>query len=294
MKLLIATDISPVSRQMMETVVTRPWPARSTACILHVVDFSPYTLGSELLKAARRSAEDSLKSVAKELESSALKIQTEVLIGYPRNAIPKYAKDWGADFIAVGSHGRALPRFLLGSVAQAVVRKALCSVEIVRLRAEKPARGAAMKILLAIDGSGCSKVAVRSVAKRPWPSGTSFKLLSVVPPFMPTMDVAAPYFYIDQSAQTAEIIEREARKRAVEAVAEAQTLLNRAGIQVLADGEPPLGDPKSVILDEAKQWSADLIVVGSHGWRGIDRIMLGSVSEAVAMHAPCSVELIRG
>ena len=126
MKLLIATDLSPNSRQMMETIVARPWPARSTACILHVVDFSPYTLGSELLKVARRSAEDSLKSAVKELESSSLKIQTEVLIGYPRNAIPKYAKDWGADFIAVGSHGRALGRFLLGSVAQAVVRKPNC------------------------------------------------------------------------------------------------------------------------------------------------------------------------
>ncbi|HXQ26047.1 MAG TPA: universal stress protein [Candidatus Acidoferrales bacterium] len=294
MKLLIATDLSASSRQMMEAIVARPWPARSTACILHVVDFSPYTLGSELLKVAKRSSEDSLKSVAKDLEWSSLKIQTEVLIGYPRNAIPKYAKDWGADFIVVGSHGRALGRFLLGSVAQAVVRKASCSVEIVRARPEKAARGAAMKVLLAIDGSGCSKAAVRSVAKRPWPSGTSFKLLSVVPPFMPTMDVAAPYFYIDQSAEAADIIEREARKRAVEAVAEAQALLSRAGIQVPAGGAPPLGDPRTVILDEAKQWGADLIVVGSHGWRGIDRIMLGSVSESVAMHAPCSVEVIRG
>jgi nucleotide-binding universal stress UspA family protein len=54
------------------------------------------------------------------------------------------------------------------------------------------------------------------------------------------------------------------------------------------------GDPKAVILDEAGQWGADLIVVGSHGWRGIDRLMMGSVSESVAMHAHCSVEVIRG
>jgi len=258
------------------------------------VDFSPYTLGSELLRMAQRTSEDTMKSVAKELGSFRLKIQTVVLVGYPRNAIPKYAKSWGADLIVVGSHGGALGHLLLGSVAQAVLRKAPCSVEVVRVRPQAAAPGAPMKILLAIDGSGCSKLAVRSVAKRPWPAGTSFRLLSVVPPFMPAMDVAAPYFYIDQSAQLAETIERDARTRAVDAVAEARALLTRAGISPLDGGEPPLGDPRTVILNDAKQWGADLIVMGSHGWRGIDRVMLGSVSESVAMHAPCSVEIIRG
>jgi len=293
MKLLIATDLSTNSRQMMKSIAARPWPARSTACILHVVDFSPYTLGSELLKVAKRTSEDTMKIVAKDLESLPLKIQTDVLVGYPRNAIPKYAKSWGADLIVVGSHGGALGHLLLGSVAHAVLRKAPCSVEVVRARPQAAAPGAPMKILLAIDGSGFSKAAVRSVAKRPWPSGTSFKLLSVVRPFMPTMDVAAPYFYIDQSAQLADTIDREARTRAVDAVVEAQALLTRAGISPVDGGEPPLGDPRTLILNEAKQWGADLIVVGSHGWRGLDRIMLGSVSESVAMHAPCSVEVIR-
>ena len=54
------------------------------------------------------------------------------------------------------------------------------------------------------------------------------------------------------------------------------------------------GNPKEVILEEAKKWNADLIVVGSHGRRGIKRLLLGSVSEAVAMKAPCSVVVVRG
>src|SRR6185503_3115075 len=54
-----------------------------------------------------------------------------------------------------------------------------------------------------------------------------------------------------------------------------------------------IGHPKAVIVDEANAWGADLIVIGSHGRRGVDRILLGSVSEAVAMHAHCSVEVIR-
>jgi nucleotide-binding universal stress UspA family protein len=53
------------------------------------------------------------------------------------------------------------------------------------------------------------------------------------------------------------------------------------------------GHPKEVILDEAEKWDADLIVVGSHGYRGWQRFLLGSVSQAIASHAPCSVQIVR-
>jgi nucleotide-binding universal stress UspA family protein len=54
------------------------------------------------------------------------------------------------------------------------------------------------------------------------------------------------------------------------------------------------GNTKDVILEEAQEWAADLIVVGSHGRRGFKRFLLGSVSEAVAMKAHCSVVVVRG
>src|SRR5918998_3891505 len=53
------------------------------------------------------------------------------------------------------------------------------------------------------------------------------------------------------------------------------------------------GDPRSVIVDEAERWSADLIVIGTHGYTGIKRWLLGSVAQAVISHAPCSVEVVR-
>jgi nucleotide-binding universal stress UspA family protein len=64
-------------------------------------------------------------------------------------------------------------------------------------------------------------------------------------------------------------------------------------MKVLDDHAMPLGEPRAVILDTAKTWGANLIVLGSHGRRGMDRFLLGSVSEAVAIHAHCSVEVIR-
>ena len=53
------------------------------------------------------------------------------------------------------------------------------------------------------------------------------------------------------------------------------------------------GSPKEMIVEEAENWDVDLIVIGSHGYGSVKRFMLGSVSQAVATHAPCSVEIVR-
>lgn len=295
MKLLIATDLSPTSHWVIDTVKVRPWPTGTEACILHVVDLTPFPLGAELMENARRGAESAVKSIAESLAQSGLKTRTEVFLGAPRRAVPEYAKNWGADFVIVGSHGgTGLARFLLGSVAQAVVRNAPCSVEIVRHRAgRKPSPGEGLRILLATDGSDCSVAAVRSVSKRPWPPKTAIRVISVVPPFMPVADVSTAYFYAGQSVLAAEAVEQAARSRATEAIARAEDLFRDAGVTGVETREPLSGDPKAVILDDATTWAADMVVVGSHGWRGFDRLMMGSVSESVAMHAHCSVEVIR-
>jgi nucleotide-binding universal stress UspA family protein len=53
------------------------------------------------------------------------------------------------------------------------------------------------------------------------------------------------------------------------------------------------GSARDVIVDEAERWRADLILVGSHGYGMVRRFLLGSVSHAIAFHAPCSVEIVR-
>jgi nucleotide-binding universal stress UspA family protein len=67
--------------------------------------------------------------------------------------------------------------------------------------------------------------------------------------------------------------------------------LRKAGFK--ADTAVEIGDARVVIVDAAAKWGADLIVVGSHGLRGILSLMLGSVAESVARHARCSVEIVR-
>ena len=146
-----------------------------------------------------------------------------------------------------------------------------------------------MKILLAVDGSAFSDVAVAEMARRPWPAGSEIKVLSVFePPLPPTPEAwAIPPEYFEELTTSA----RSKARTIVEAAIE--TLKKALGESITINGEFVQGSPKSVILDEAERWGADLIVVGSHGYRAWERFLLGSVSQAVVAHAKCSVEVVR-
>ena len=151
-----------------------------------------------------------------------------------------------------------------------------------------PKGATAMKILLATDGSECSDAAVREVARRPWPADTQVRVISVVEPPAPL--VAEPYM-ID--ADYFKQVERVKRDTATAALERAEAAL-REGIGFLQVSiEAPTGSPRRVIVEEAEKWGADLIVVGSHGYRTWERMLLGSVSQTVAAHAECSVEIVR-
>jgi nucleotide-binding universal stress UspA family protein len=97
--------------------------------------------------------------------------------------------------------------------------------------------------------------------------------------------------YIDVA--TWNVIRDRAVLDAESAVEAALVRFGRSGLR--ADGTVPSGleGPKALILDEAERWKADLIVAGAHGYNTLDRLLLGSVSEALALYAKCSVEVIR-
>jgi nucleotide-binding universal stress UspA family protein len=210
--------------------------------------------------------------------------------------ISTYASEWGADLILTGSHGHsAIGRFLLGSVAQGILRTAACSVEIVRYPLSGPAPSShPMKILLATDGSECSLAAARLVASRPWPHATALKILSVEELVAMPVPLAASSLASVYPASLLEELLTAARDNAVKAVESTRQIVTQTGMKILDQNPIPAGDPRSMILDIAEAWPADLIVLGSHGRRGLDRLLMGSVAESVAVHAHCSVEVIRG
>ena len=146
-----------------------------------------------------------------------------------------------------------------------------------------------MKILLATDGSDCSKAAVNAVANRPWPDNSEIRIISAVEiPYTPTTETwVIPDSYYKELETAAEEQAKLATKDAVDRIRDGKT----SGLEVSM--KIATGSPKNVILNEAENFDADLIVLGSHGYSGWQRFLLGSVSHAVATHAHCSVEIVR-
>ncbi len=142
-----------------------------------------------------------------------------------------------------------------------------------------------MRILLAIDDSKFSEAATHAVIAQAIPGKAEVRVVHVVDimenPF-PAMTA------FDAEIEHAPNVQRKPAEALVEATAE---LLQAKGLKATTAVE--WGDPKSKILDAAQQWHADLIVLGSHGRTGLERFSMGSVSDAVARHAPCSVEVVR-
>lgn len=150
-----------------------------------------------------------------------------------------------------------------------------------------------MKILLAIDGSKCSEAAIEALIGQYKPAGTevlvlhAVESLKLIPASAPYSFGAGPMFVPEDYVEIARQWRREGEELASRT---AQRLLSagfKIGTQVVE------GDARETILDWTKKWRPDLILLGSHGRRGLDRFLLGSVSEAVARHAPCSVEIVR-
>lgn len=142
-----------------------------------------------------------------------------------------------------------------------------------------------MRILLAIDDSKFSEGAVETVIEQRRPHSTEVRVLHVVEP--PPLLVARVGGY-EPALQNASEFQKQ---HAEVLVAKTAELLRARSLKVTTAVE--VGDPKSQILDAAEEWHADLIVLGSHGRKGLNRFLMGSVSEAVARHACCSVEIVR-
>lgn len=143
-----------------------------------------------------------------------------------------------------------------------------------------------MRIILAIDGSEYSAEAAKAVASRPWPEGTLVRVLAAVAPVAPP---AAELWY--DAGGSLERARQEMTAQAEQLTAGVAETLRAGGLT--AETAVRQGEPRSAIVDEAKEWDADLIVIGSHGYTGLTRWLLGSVAQSVVSHAPCSVEVVR-
>lgn len=140
-----------------------------------------------------------------------------------------------------------------------------------------------MKLLLAIDGSPFSAPPVHALASRPWPQDSVVRIVTV-------MDVPVP---VASEVATVALSEALAALRT-----QAEATLRNARETVMKSGLPVEssireGNAGREIVAEAKEWRADLVLMGSRGHTGLTRVLMGSVAQYVVAHAPCSVEVVR-
>lgn len=143
-------------------------------------------------------------------------------------------------------------------------------------------------ILVAVDGSDTAKLALREAIKLAKEQRAVLRLIHVIDGSLLAWDESG-------AMGTAETVLDAIRKAGQAIVDKALAQVRQAGLKAQAVLPETFGErTASVIVEEAKRWSADLIVVGTHGHRGIDRLLLGSVAEGVVRLSAKPVLLIRG
>lgn len=147
-----------------------------------------------------------------------------------------------------------------------------------------------MKVLIALDDSECSRLALESVLNRPWPGQSIFKVLNIVEPFDPINSAAGAAHWHDWVAS----VNAQRRFEANSLVEKAVDSLRSSHSDCESDGEIRVDLlPDRTIVEAAEAWSADLIVLGSHSRRGLERVLLGSIAHSVLQLASCCVEIIK-
>ena len=206
----------------------------------------------------------------------------------PAWALVAKSFEWKPDLVVVGAQGHTNlgGRLILGSVSQRVLYEARCSVRVARDGSRKDP-GAPVRIVVGMDGSSDAEAAVAAVAARSWPRGSQARLVSVLDDFMHVKaDSGEPSVlkWVDA--------EEESDWEWVRAVFEPSAeKLRASGFATTV--ELRKGNPKSVLVEEAESWGADCVFVGARGMRGVEHLLMGSVSAAIAARAHCSVEVVR-
>ena len=286
-RILIAYEDSSGSRTALRHLRRAGLPQEAEVLVVSVANVWDY----EAVEAASSERVPAAAWIARELalraveESRALaeqagkvvqadfpvwEVRAEACGGSPAWELIRKAAEWEADLILVGSQDRSAVRgAIFGSVSQIVVAEAHCSVRVARGHVREDA--SPIHMIIGVDGSPGAEAAVRAVAGRSWPSGAEVRMIAALEPMMATVERPDEMISEDPWAWVRNMVEVSAAQ------------LRAAGLTVSALVED--GDPKRVLLDEAEQWDADCIFVGARGLRRIERLLLSSVSAAVASRA---------
>jgi nucleotide-binding universal stress UspA family protein len=286
MKILIAYDGSVYSYAAIEDLRRAGLPSEADALVVSVAHDST---------ASQMTSADALASDAANRIQSYFPhwtVSCQVLWGSPAKAILQRCASWRPDLLIVGSHGRsAASRLFLGSVSLELIHHAPCSVRVVRL--DRRGGEGPIRIIVGHDGSLQAEGAVREITRRSWPKSTEVNVVSVVAALVPaTVSALEVSTYANEPAfKVIEEADAHEWARLQYVAQDSARLLRQAGLA--ANATVVAAEPAKELIAAAARSNADAIFVGDRGIGRIERLLLGSVSTAVATHAGCTVEIVR-
>jgi nucleotide-binding universal stress UspA family protein len=203
-------------------------------------------------------------------------VESIICEGEPPAVIADVAQGKKADLIALGTYGRkGLKRLLMGSVTSQVLLSAPCDVLVVK-RPCADCAGLYRSLLVPFDGSESSKRALSRACDLAKADGAEISVLYVIPRYEEMMDFFKTESIKKSLYQEAEKIIDAAKKLAADKGAQIKAVVLE-------------GHAEDKIMELAEKMKHDLIVVGTHGWRGMSKAIMGSTAERVIAYAHCPI-----
>ena len=284
MRILIATDFSQHATNAVALVRAMPLSQGSLIRVINAIEpittvgvFAPSAF-VEISDTTEREVLAELRKITDTLtRTDMVTADAVVRFGRAADVVIDEAANFAPDLIVVGSRGRGgLASAVLGSVSAEIVDRASCPVLV--------ARAATLtRLVLGDDGSTSASAAALAIAGLAPFARLPVRVVSVVDvPFPMVVEGAgaAPY-YAYEAAMPA------LRAAHAQYASERAASLGRLGIT--ATSEHREGDAAAELIDAAREFGADCIVVATRGQTGLQRVLLGSVARGVLFHAPCSV-----
>lgn len=292
MNIVLALDGSEHSLQARDLVAGLRWPSGSVVHVIGAyqtpIDWNGAFGGSmdwagAVDEGLRDELLGQLATASEPLLAAGLTVEQTARRGRAADVIVDAAVATGADLVVTGHRGMGrLRTMLLGSVAEEVASHAPCPVLVARARS-------VTRLLVATDGSAAATEIIDRLASWGTFAGFPADAVAVATPDSPAFELAVSLYTLGD-----ERLERERAALAKQAETDAHEMVAALeGIGIKSTAVSRRGDPAAEILATANEKGSDLIVMGSRGLSGLDRMLLGSVARNVLSGAECSVLIVR-
>lgn len=289
-RMVLATDFSSWASRAEEYACSLAVSWRAHLTVMTVLEFPPglnpdYPVNHQYLTDRMSEASGQLAEFKRRASRRGIEIATRIATGLPSEEVNAAAQAEDADLIIMGTRGKTgLAHILLGSTAERVIRTAPCPVLVAPMKKEEGMEnhGISLKrLLVPLDFSDCSLDALEYGAIVARQADASIELLHVLEPVTYGLD-----FTLGHAEER-----KQLRLQLTKRLEELSSALSAAAIP--AHSHVCGGVPAESILNDMHSLPSDLIVMGTHGRRGLSHVVAGSVTEAVLRRAECPVLTVR-